>query len=526
MKVLGISPLDKDSTVTLVEDGDDHLRRRRRAVHARQAAGRLSVAARSTDALERTGTQIGEIDGVVYPFLTWEEETRLFERNLANERDFLDEAEADATADELQARRATRMPAGRQPVPGLGDPNERMEKGLAQDARLSRARERGRRLPQRRQARLGAMGTGRRRRSTALARGARARARRARARRQAEARRAPRQSRGQRVLHERLRRGADRHARRLRVGPRRQRQRRPRRHASSGCTASSTRTRSGTFYESVTSALGFKPSRHEGKIVGLAAYGDPGGARRRAAGPLRPEQRRLPHRREQQPLLRAAAGDAVPEDRRRGGLPARARASRRRVRRALRAQDRAHEPRAVGRRRRQRQAESAPAGDPRRRAASSSTRTWATAAAAPARRCSSSPATSELQRAGSTTSILGPEFIDDEIAEALSRAQLPFTDYTPIEPKIAALIAAGKVVARFNGRMEYGPRALGNRSILYHAKEPAVNQWLNQRLGRTEFMPFAPATLYEHRDACYRNVDGRRVRRAVHDADLRLHRRR
>ena len=69
-------------------------------------------------------------------------------------------------------------------------------------------------------------------------------------------------------------------------------------------------------------------------------------------------------------------------------------------------------------------------------------------------------------------------------------------------------IAAGKVVARFDGRMEYGPRALGNRSILYHAREPEVNQWLNQRLGRTEFMPFAPATLCEHRHDCYLNVDG------------------
>ena len=87
------------------------------------------------------------------------------------------------------------------------------------------------------------------------------------------------------------------------------------------------------------------------------------------------------------------------------------------------------------------------------------------------------------------------------------------------------LLAAGKVVARFDGRMEYGPRALGNRSILYHAKEPAVNQWLNQRLGRTEFMPFAPATLYEHREACYQNIDGRRVRGRVHDAHVRLHRR-
>ncbi len=103
---------------------------------------------------------------------------------------------------------------------------------------------------------------------------------------------------------------------------------------------------------------------------------------------------------------------------------------------------------------------------------------------------------------------LGPDFTDDQIVDALTRAQLPFDRYPAIEAKMATLIAAGKVVARFNGRMEYGPRALGNRSILYHAKEPSVNQWLNQRLGRTEFMPFAPATLAEHRHACYRNVDG------------------
>jgi carbamoyltransferase len=103
---------------------------------------------------------------------------------------------------------------------------------------------------------------------------------------------------------------------------------------------------------------------------------------------------------------------------------------------------------------------------------------------------------------------LGPCYNDEQIAEALQRAQLPFTRYTPIEPKIASLIAAGKVIARFDGRMEYGPRALGNRSILYHAREPEVNQWLNQRLGRTEFMPFAPATLMEHRHDCYREIDG------------------
>jgi carbamoyltransferase len=103
---------------------------------------------------------------------------------------------------------------------------------------------------------------------------------------------------------------------------------------------------------------------------------------------------------------------------------------------------------------------------------------------------------------------LGPDYSDKEIAEALRTAQLPFDHYDAIEPKIAQLIASGKVVARFNGRMEYGPRSLGNRSILYHAHEPEVNQWLNQRLGRTEFMPFAPATLNEYRHECYKNIDG------------------
>jgi carbamoyltransferase len=102
----------------------------------------------------------------------------------------------------------------------------------------------------------------------------------------------------------------------------------------------------------------------------------------------------------------------------------------------------------------------------------------------------------------------GPEYSDSLIQEELQRAGLAFERIDPIEPKVAALIHQGRVVARFNGRMEYGPRALGNRSILYRATEPEVNQWLNQRLGRTEFMPFAPATLYEERDRCYHHIDG------------------
>jgi carbamoyltransferase len=102
----------------------------------------------------------------------------------------------------------------------------------------------------------------------------------------------------------------------------------------------------------------------------------------------------------------------------------------------------------------------------------------------------------------------GPHYSNHLIRRELRAAGLPFDYLELIEPKIAQLIHEGRVVARFNGRMEYGPRALGNRSILYRANEPEVNQWLNQRLGRTEFMPFAPVTLYEERHQCYQNVDG------------------
>ncbi|MCH6560054.1 carbamoyltransferase, partial [candidate division KSB1 bacterium] len=75
----------------------------------------------------------------------------------------------------------------------------------------------------------------------------------------------------------------------------------------------------------------------------------------------------------------------------------------------------------------------------------------------------------------------GPDYQEKEIAEELQSAGLKFERITPIELHVARLIHEGKVVARFKDRMEYGPRALGNRSILYRATEPEVNQWLNQR---------------------------------------------
>ena len=86
---------------------------------------------------------------------------------------------------------------------------------------------------------------------------------------------------------------------------------------------------------------------------------------------------------------------------------------------------------------------------------------------------------------------LGPEYDDDAMLAAIRAEGLEARRYDPVEPVIAELLASGRVVARFNGRMEFGPRALGNRSILYHCSDASVNDWLNKRLDRTEFMPFA-----------------------------------
>lgn len=104
----------------------------------------------------------------------------------------------------------------------------------------------------------------------------------------------------------------------------------------------------------------------------------------------------------------------------------------------------------------------------------------------------------------------GPNYDRKKVEEAIRRKGLTFEFVEDIEERIAGLLAEGRVVARFAGRMEYGPRALGNRSILYQPTDPTVNDWLNKKLARTEFMPFAPVTLAEFADQCYTNLDGAR----------------
>jgi carbamoyltransferase len=104
---------------------------------------------------------------------------------------------------------------------------------------------------------------------------------------------------------------------------------------------------------------------------------------------------------------------------------------------------------------------------------------------------------------------LGPTIEDAEIERALERHRLqPEPLQATLADTIAAFLAQGFVVARAAGRMEYGPRALGNRTILYQPTDPSVNDWLNENLRRTEFMPFAPAVLVDERERCFGDMTG------------------
>jgi carbamoyltransferase len=91
----------------------------------------------------------------------------------------------------------------------------------------------------------------------------------------------------------------------------------------------------------------------------------------------------------------------------------------------------------------------------------------------------------------------GPGYSEEELATSLDACGLPYR--RPADPAVAVaeLLHAGEVVGRFAGRLEWGPRALGNRSILARPTDAAINDILNRRLRRTEFMPFAPAILAE-----------------------------
>jgi hypothetical protein len=278
----------------------------------------------------------------------------------------------------------------------------------------------------------------------------------------------------------------------------------------------------GTFYESVTSALGFKPSRHEGKIVGLAAYGEPevlgdilrrrfvqsnGGFRivetnnvyfaRLLASQFPKIDVAAAYQRVLEEVAVAYVSQYIKKTGLRnlvlsGGVVANVKLNQRL--REIEGVDGIFVHQNMG------------DGGCGTGAALAE---WATAGA---------------KRRHINDVYFGPEFTENEIVDALKRAQLTFTHYQPIEPKVAMLLAAGKVVARFDGR--HGVRAA-------RAGQP-IDPLPRQGTGRE---PVAQPAAGAHGVHAIRTSDalraprrqlhsheGRRVRRAIHDADLRLHR--
>jgi carbamoyltransferase len=503
MKVLGISPLDKDATASLVEDGAILFAAgEERYSREKQHSGfpYRAVAA----ALEATGTRPEEIECVAYAFLDWQSEVELIERGLEEERGLARSFAPARAGSELRGA-ASRIAARDLPVHGLRHPNQRMEKGLAKEVFY----------------RLAGV-------SPVFSSMA---ARRASRRWAAAAAADHRHWQGE------LERGLAHFG----LGDKLRRFEHHLSHAANSYYASGFERALivtldgygsglagsismgedgairrlqdiafpfslGSFYEQVTSSLGFNPIRHAGKIVGLAAYGDP-----RLLGPavLARFDRSTPgtyrvhqslnvyfsrHLASHFPMIDVAAayqwvleqvaGELVAHWVRQTGADAVVLSGG--VAANVKTNQRVHELPGV-----RRIFVYPNMGDGGCGTGLGMLLTWPGGVRPP------------LEHV-----FLGPSYSEREIRAELERASLEFDRPAALAAEVARRIHLGEVVARFDGRMEYGPRALGNRSILYHGREPEVNQWLNQRLGRTEFMPFAPVTRWEARDRCYQNVSG------------------
>ena len=93
----------------------------------------------------------------------------------------------------------------------------------------------------------------------------------------------------------------------------------------------------------------------------------------------------------------------------------------------------------------------------------------------------------------------GPSFSDAECEAALKEAGISCHREEEVEKAVARLLTDGRIVGWFQGRMEFGPRALGNRSILAHPGLPDMKATINARIKHREpFRPFAPSILLEY----------------------------
>lgn len=501
MRVLGISPLDKDATAAIVEDGRILFAAgEERFSRVKQHKGFPQQAIEA--GLKFTGLRTDDIDAVAYAFFPWDREAELMAEGFAH-TDEQSERFPSAGLQRLLDEADGRVPTRSTPIPGLGHPNEKMEKGFAKERFYQMAGITGmsRKVTQKRNEEHRARSRASHQRwQQELETGLHGLGLLGKLKRfehhESHAAAAYHMSGFERALIVTL----DGYGSGLAAA------------VSLGENGTIKRLHSvkfpnslGSFYESVTSSLGFKPSRHEGKIVGLAAYGDPSVLKEVLLSRFMQENgtylirestniyfsRYLASRFPKidvaaayQHVLEIVAANLVRHWIRETGCDALVLSGG--VVANVKMNQRLYEVEGV-----RRLFVDPDMGDGGCGTGLALHMTWPGGV-----------------RDSITDAYYGPSFTPAEMRAELERAGLPFSEPGDLATEAAQRISEGQVIARFDGRMEYGPRALGNRSIMYHARDPHVNQWLNQRLGRTEFMPFAPVTLWESRHDCYQNIAG------------------
>jgi carbamoyltransferase len=103
---------------------------------------------------------------------------------------------------------------------------------------------------------------------------------------------------------------------------------------------------------------------------------------------------------------------------------------------------------------------------------------------------------------------LGPEYTNTEITGPLRHLDNNLITGNIDSETIAKLLADGNIVALFHGKLEYGPRALGSRSVLCRPDDISLIQRLSRDLDRPYFMPFAPSVLARLASRCFINLKG------------------
>lgn len=102
---------------------------------------------------------------------------------------------------------------------------------------------------------------------------------------------------------------------------------------------------------------------------------------------------------------------------------------------------------------------------------------------------------------------LGPSYADEEIREVIEHCHLNYERPASLEQRIASELANGKIVGWFQGRMEFGPRALGARSILADCRRPEMKDRINKLVKfREPFRPFTPSVLEEEAGEYFENA--------------------